>query len=414
MGWITGGSAVTLPFAPAGPRWRSRSSPLTTRFPNPTRRPFSRCRPMRTTLSVRPVPPPLRSTATSSIWQSLDRADAISNLDFHPDCACKVTKLLLILSCEGNVLGRMLVRKEQFPMLPNFCHTIHGAASSHKATEALRTILAKKPRRSKPCSTTSQGPPINPSTGEIIKMNHMQSNSQPMATASMFRRALKRFAYICAAGTLLLTATSSWAAGSNNAYHWTNLVSDIAGVALRVDSNLVNPWGLAASATNTLWVADNGTGVSTLYSTDGVPVPLVVTIPPSASNTDGANPTGTVFNSGSGFVVTRNGVSGPSIFIFVGEDGSISGWNPDVSPDHAILAVDDGDEGAVYKGATLASTAGGDRLYVTNFHAGTVDVYDQNFMEVGGGFVDPTLPDGYAPFGIRNINGFIYVTYAKQ
>ena len=247
-----------------------------------------------------------------------------------------------------------------------------------------------------------------------MKMNHMQSNSKPTATASMFRRALKRFAYICAAGTLLLTATSSWAAGGNNAYHWTNLVSDIAGVALRVDSNLVNPWGLAPSATNTLWVADNGTGVSTLYSTDGVPVPLVVIIPRSASNTEGANPTGTVFNSGSGFVVTRNGVSGPSIFIFVSEDGSISGWNPDVSPDHAILAVDDGDEGAVYKGATLASTAGGDRLYVTNFHEGTVDVYDQNFMEVGGGFVDPTLPDGYAPFGIRNINGLIYVTYAKQ
>ncbi len=247
-----------------------------------------------------------------------------------------------------------------------------------------------------------------------MKMNHMQSNSKPTATASMFRRALKRFAYICAAGTLLLTATSSWAAADTNAYHWTNLVSDIAGVALRVDSNLVNPWGLAPSATNTLWVADNGTGVSTLYSTDGVPVPLVVIIPRSASNTDGANPTGTVFNSGSGFVVTRNGVSGPSIFIFVSEDGSISGWNPDVSPDHAILAVDDGDEGAVYKGATLASTAGGDRLYVTNFHEGTVDVYDQNFMEVGGGFVDPTLPDGYAPFGIRNINGLIYVTYAKQ
>src|SRR5713101_3481964 len=178
-------------------------------------------------------------------------------------------------------------------MLPILCRTIHGAVSSHKATEALRTILAKRPHGSKPCSTTSHGPPINPSTGEIMKMNHMQLNSKPTATASMFRRALKRFAYICAAGTLLLTATSAWA--GINAYHWTNLVSDIPGVALRVDSNLVNPWGLAASATNTLWVADNGTGVSTLYSTDGVPVPLVVIIPPSASNTDGANPTGTVF-----------------------------------------------------------------------------------------------------------------------
>src|SRR5439155_9104554 len=112
-----------------------------------------------------------------------------------------------------------------------------------------------------PSSTTSQGPRINPSTREIMKMNHMQPNSKPAATASMFGRALKRFAYICAVGTLLLAATSSWAAGDTNAYHWTKLVSDIAGVALRVDSNLVNPWGLAASASNTLWLADNGTGV---------------------------------------------------------------------------------------------------------------------------------------------------------
>src|SRR5437660_11167523 len=103
-----------------------------------------------------------------------------------------------------------------------------------------------------------------------MKMNHMQSNSKPTATASMFRRALKRFAYICAAGTLLLTATSSWAAGANNAYHWTNLVSDIAGAALRVDSNLVNPWGLAASAASTRWAADHRTSVPTLCGTYGV------------------------------------------------------------------------------------------------------------------------------------------------
>src|SRR2546430_5655992 len=243
----------------------------------------------------------------------------------------------------------LLYERSSSPCCPYFAaqFTVRFQATSNRAVT--KPSLRRGRAGQKPCSTTSHGPPINLSTGEIMKMNHMQSNSKPTATASMFGRALKRFAYICAAGTLLLTATSSWAAADTNAYHWTNLVSDIAGVALRVDSNLVNPWGLAASATNTLWVADNGTGVSTLYSTDGVPVPLVVIIPRSASNTDGANPTGTVFNSGSGFVVTRNGVSGPSIFIFVGEDGSISGWNPEVSPDHAILSVDDGDEGAVYK-----------------------------------------------------------------
>ena len=264
--------------------------------------------------------------------------------------------------------------------------------------------------------TPSHGPLINPSTGEIMKINHMQSNSKSTATASMFGRALKRFACISAAGTLILTAITPLAAAPKG-YHWTNLVSDIPGVAQNVDPNLVNPWGLTVSSSGTFWVSDAETGVSTLYDEEGVPQPLVVQIPPSASSSEehGA-PTGQVINSGPGFVVSQNGVSGPAIFIFVSEDGGISGWNPTVSPDHAILAVDDGDEGAIYKGATLASTAGGDFLYVTNFHEGTVDVYDQNFAEVGNeqSFVDPTLPNGYAPFGIQNINGLIYVTYALQ
>jgi uncharacterized protein (TIGR03118 family) len=245
-----------------------------------------------------------------------------------------------------------------------------------------------------------------------MKMNHMQSISKPTATESMFRRAMKRFAYVCAAGTLFLTATSSWAA---NGYSWTNLVSDIPGVALHTDPNLVNPWGLTVSSTGNFWVSDAEVGLATVYTEEGQIVPLVVQIPPSASSTEehGA-PTGQVINNGPGFVITHNGVSGPSLFIFVSEDGGISGWNPDVSPTHAILAVDDGDEGAIYKGATLASTAGGDFLYVTNFHEGTVDVYDQNWEEVEASFMDPTIPQGYAPFGIQNINGLIYVTYAKQ
>jgi uncharacterized protein (TIGR03118 family) len=248
-----------------------------------------------------------------------------------------------------------------------------------------------------------------------MKMNHMQSNSKSTATASMFRRGLKRFACIGAAGTLLLTATSSWAAGGNNAYHWTNLVSDIPGVAKFTDPNLVNPWGLSIGSE--FWVSNAETGTSTLYDLDGTPFSLVVTIPPSASSGEQVGaPTGNVFNSGSGFVVTQNGVSGPAIFIFVSEDGGISGWNPTVSPDRAILAVDHGAEDAIYKGATLATTVDGDRLYATNFHAGKVEIYDQNFVEIDTAqtFVDPTLQQGFAPFGIQNINGLIHVTYAKQ
>jgi uncharacterized protein (TIGR03118 family) len=206
-------------------------------------------------------------------------------------------------------------------------------------------------------------------------------------------------------------ATEAWAG-----YAATNLVSDIPGVARRTDANAVNSWGIAVGSSGTIWVANNGTGTSTLYDFHGVPQSLVVTIPPSATNTEGANPTGIVFNSGPGFVVSSGGVSGPSIFIFVGEDGSISGWNPTVSLDNAILAVDDGVEGSVYKGATLGESSSGLRLFVTNFHEAKVSIYDDSFAEIEDdeAFVDPDIPKGFAPFGIENINGLIYVTYAKQ
>lgn len=230
-----------------------------------------------------------------------------------------------------------------------------------------------------------------------------------------------RFICVVTIAVSFLATIASRAGNGNEGFDWTNLGSDIAGVAERVDSNLVNPWGIVPSANNTIWIANNGTGTSTLYNTDGVPVPvghpLVVTIPAAASNTEGANPTGIVFNSaGSGFVVSQNGHSGPSIFIFVSEDGSISGWNPQVSPTAAIRAVDPGTEEVIYKGAALGTTASGPRLFVTNFHGAKVEVYDQNFVEIEtpNAFVDPNLPAGYAPFGIRNVNGLIYVTYAKQ
>jgi uncharacterized protein (TIGR03118 family) len=212
----------------------------------------------------------------------------------------------------------------------------------------------------------------------------------------------------------LLISFTSYAA-AQNAYKQTNLVSDIPGVALRTDPNLVNPWGIVPSPNNTIWIADNGTGVSTLYNPDGSIVPLVVTIPPSQTSTEGGNPTGIVFNSTGGFLISEDNRSGPAFFIFVSEDGVISGWNPQVDQTHAVIALDHGKREAIYKGAALAPTNAGARLYVTNFHDGTVEAYNQDFHRVlEGKFVDPNLPDGFAPFGIANINGLIYVTYAKQ
>ena len=221
-------------------------------------------------------------------------------------------------------------------------------------------------------------------------------------------------------GLLLVVAVMFTAPKAfGDTYSWTNFQSDIAGVAQHVDPNLVNPWGMAVSPNGTIWVSDNGTGVSTLYNQDGTARPLVVTIPTAILNRGTGNPTGVVFNNTSFFQVTKNGNSAPSVFIFVSEDGIISGWNPTLDGTHAIVAVDNGfNRGvnrAIYKGATLGVAGGHNFLYVTDFHTGRVQTYDENFHQVTpNGFVDPNLPAGYAPFGIRNFNGEIFVTYAKQ
>jgi uncharacterized protein (TIGR03118 family) len=208
--------------------------------------------------------------------------------------------------------------------------------------------------------------------------------------------------------------------GSNN-FSSANLVSDIAGMAKFTDPNLLNPWGMALSSSNTIFISDNGAGVSTEYDLDGTATGRVITIPTSASNTGGGNPTGIVANATPFFIVTKTGtmLTAPSTFIFVAEDGSISGWNPMLDPTHAFIAVDNGgpdDTGAVYKGATMGVANGHNFLFVTNFRSGKVETYDDGFNQVNtGGFVDPTpLPAGFAPFGIGNINGQIYVTYAVQ
>lgn len=203
-------------------------------------------------------------------------------------------------------------------------------------------------------------------------------------------------------------------------YHRDNLVSDIPGVALRADANLVNAWGIAFSATSPIWIADNGTGVSTIYRADGSPVPLVVTIPgPSAGAT--ASPTGLVFNGTPSFVVSSNGKSGPAIFIFATEDGTINGWSPAVDLQNAIQmvnnsspgGVDNSTLGAVYKGLATGSKGSNQFLFATNFRDAVVEIYDSNFHFVKS-FTDPNAPAGFAPFGIQNINGQLFVTFAKQ
>jgi uncharacterized protein (TIGR03118 family) len=194
-----------------------------------------------------------------------------------------------------------------------------------------------------------------------------------------------------------------------------NLVSDGFIAAANTDANLKNPWGISYAPGKALWISDNGTGLSTLYDGAGNAVSLVVTIPGAGGGS--SNPTGQVFNSGTGFQIHKDsGAPAPASFIFVGEDGGISGWNSSVDPTNAILTVDNSGSGAVYKGATLETVSGRQRLLVTNFRSGKVEIYDDSFTAVtqSNAFADKQIPKGFAPFNIRNLNGLIYVTYAKQ
>ena len=195
-------------------------------------------------------------------------------------------------------------------------------------------------------------------------------------------------------------------------YLQTNLLSDGAVPAALVDSNVVNAWGLVSGPTTPWWISDNGSGHSTIYNVHTATVQLTVTVP-GAGGQQGT-PTGVVFNGGPGFVVTAGTGTGPARFIFASEDGIISAFRAVGSP--VVIVVDNSPSGAVYKGIAIDSATSGTLVYATNFHAGTVDVFDTNFKPVtlAGAFRDPNLPAGYAPFGIQNLGGVIFVTYALQ
>jgi len=214
-----------------------------------------------------------------------------------------------------------------------------------------------------------------------------------------------------------------------NSYQVQNLVSlaPPAGTiaAPHHDVNLQNGWGIVFNPTGPVWVSDNGTGKSTLYDGNGVPFPstvppgpLVVTIPAASGKpADTGTPTGIAFNASNDFVVptTPNPpVSGRSVFLWASEDGAISGWAPNVNGTVAQTALV---ANAVYKGIAIAGdgSSGHFRLYAADFVGKKIDVYDDKFKPVvmPGAFVDPTIPNDFGPFNILNIQGNLYVSYAK-
>jgi len=225
----------------------------------------------------------------------------------------------------------------------------------------------------------------------------------------------------------LFAASLLPAAAFGQHYTQTNLVSDISGTT--PDTNLVNPWGLTRGPATPFWVSNNGTGTSTLYDGLGnrfpAASPLIVTVPPpkGASANTKATPTGVVFNGSQDFAVAPGK---PALFIFVTEDGTISGWNATVDLHNAILMKDNSKDHAVYKGATIAEFNGKRYLYVANFHSGHIEVYDSGFNRVtlkgdafsqdeddDDGDFEPSRSRDLSPFNVQNVGGNLVVTYAK-
>jgi uncharacterized protein (TIGR03118 family) len=217
-----------------------------------------------------------------------------------------------------------------------------------------------------------------------------------------------------AAVLAMLPAFNATAQTTANAYIQHNLVSDVAGQADVTDPNLVNPWGIAETATSPFWVSDNSTGLATLYNGSGAITALVVKIPAGAATQGIGSPTGQVPGNGTSWILPAPNGKVAS-FIFATYDGTIAAWNSSVANSTAVTVVDNSAAGGVYTGLASSPT-GTPLLFAANLHTGNIDVFDANFKPttVGGGFADPNLPAGYAPFNITNLGGKLYVTYALQ
>ncbi|MCW2493810.1 MAG: hypothetical protein JWN47_3174 [Frankiales bacterium] len=198
--------------------------------------------------------------------------------------------------------------------------------------------------------------------------------------------------------------------GADDGYQQINLVSDVPGAAQLLDPQLVNAWGMSSTPSSPIWVSDNGTNKSTLYSGATKPgqpasiVPLAVSIP------GGGSPTGQVFNSTADFALATGG---KALFIFAGENGDISAWNSAQGTTAALVAPS---LGGVYKGLALAATSSGNWLLAANFHDNRIDVFDAAFHRVmkKGAYPSTGIPSGYAPFNVAVLGNRVYVSYAKQ
>ena len=176
---------------------------------------------------------------------------------------------------------------------------------------------------------------------------------------------------------------------------------------------MVNAWGITSTATSPFWLGDNGTGLSTLYNSVGQKQGLVVTVPAAGGSTAIGTPTGVIANATGQFDVTANGKTASPAFIFaIRWTGTISGWSPKVDSTHAIVAVDRSGIGASYTALAIATNEKGENfIYATDDSANQeIDMFDSNFNFVMS-FGDRDIPKKFAPYGIREINGKLWVTF---
>jgi uncharacterized protein (TIGR03118 family) len=199
-------------------------------------------------------------------------------------------------------------------------------------------------------------------------------------------------------------------------FRQTNLVADEPGVAVLHDPTLVNAWGISLNtAGGAFWVSANASGLSPLYAGDvnGSPLtrPFAVSIP-------GGAPTGQVFNASNDFIIQSGAASARSLFLFASESGIVSGWNPAVPPPPLSLQAHVGATrpDAVYTGLAIGNNGTANFLYAADMAGGRIDVFNGAFTltNLAGNFTDPNLPDQFVPFNIQNLDGRLYVTYARQ
>jgi uncharacterized protein (TIGR03118 family) len=227
-----------------------------------------------------------------------------------------------------------------------------------------------------------------------------------------------RATQVILAATLIVAADSAWAQ-----YKQVNLVSDLQGMARYTDPNLIDPWGMLFLPDGSFLTVNARTGLTTAYGRAGKPFSFTVNVPPAPSEPFGpvGTPTGLIANRTSQFVISKNGKSGPALLLFDTLDGTISGWNPDVDPNNAIVAIDNSGEvpfPASYTALALARNASGQNVLCAADSGGgaglsnnRIDMFDGDFNYLGS-FSDPTVPSNMTVFGIQYVGGKLYVTYA--